>query len=351
MGFRRADGIGIRYHLTRAPTACRTATPPHRSRPVTAETSLTTPAPPQPDEPRRSRIPRFLSFLNRHRPRISVAVGIFVAVVGIYALSLVGVHYLQRSEGPLPPLDLSEGGGNATIVQLRLEELKTTANRLTVNVLVYPPESLYDKRFDVLAKNVAVRLYPTSDLGDLQFPAGKAPAQVRTTVEAHGDPGNWPFDTYKTEKISADTLVGFGDDRRKVPAHVEVTGSLDGWDVTESQVAESGTGAGDDSNLVITLKRAKGPLVFDLAICLVLISLPTLALLVAIPMAIGKRKFLPPFATWYAAMLFAIVPLRNILPGSPPPGSWIDQAIVQWVMIALVAAMGLYIISWVRQGD
>nr|WP_232070593.1 DUF4436 family protein [Mycobacterium lacus] len=25
-------------------------------------------------------------------------------------------------------------------------------------------------------------------------------------------------------------------------------------------------------------------------------------------------------------MLFAIVPLRNILPGSPPPGSWVDQA-------------------------
>jgi hypothetical protein len=50
-------------------------------------------------------------------------------------------------------------------------------------------------------------------------------------------------------------------------------------------------------------------------------------------------------------MLFAIVPLRNILPGSPPPGSWIDQSIVQWVLIALVLAMSLYILAWVRQGD
>lgn len=49
----------------------------------------------------------------------------------------------------------------------------------------------------------------------------------------------------------------------------------------------------------------------------------------------GRRKFLPPFATWYAANRFAIVPLRNILPGSPPPGAWIDQAIVQWVLTAL----------------
>lgn len=79
----------------------------------------------------------------------------------------------------------------------------------------------------------------------------------------------------------------------------------------------------DNGDVVITLKRAKGPLIFDLGICLVLISLPTLALLVAIPMAMGRRKFLPPFATWYAANLFAIVPLRNILPGRrhPAPGS------------------------------
>jgi Domain of unknown function (DUF4436) len=103
--------------------------------------------------------------------------------------------------------------------------------------------------------------------------------------------------------------------------------------------------------VVVTLHRAKGPLIFDLGIILVLISLPTLALLVAIPMALGRRKFVPPFATWYAANLFAIVPLRNILPGAPPPGSLIDQALVQWVLLALAAAMALYIFAWVRQGD
>ncbi|ORB08437.1 hypothetical protein BST30_03965 [Mycobacterium mantenii] len=32
--------------------------------------------------------------------------------------------------------------------------------------------------FDVMANDVAVRLYPTSDLGDLQYPKGKAPAQL-----------------------------------------------------------------------------------------------------------------------------------------------------------------------------
>ncbi|MGO9156912.1 DUF4436 domain-containing protein [Mycobacterium sp.] len=278
-----------------------------------------------------------------------------MAVITVYVLSLLGVHQLQEAEAPLPPLDLSQGGGDATIVQLRLEELKPTANRLTVNVLVYPGISAYDNRFDVLATDVAVRLYPTSDLGDLHYPKGKAPAQLSTTVEAHGDVGNWPFDTYSTEPISADAFVGSGDNIKKVPARVEVTGDLDGWDVSVNRVHDPAAlptqRGSDNGNVVITLRRAKGPLIFDLGICLVLIALPTLALLVAIPMVLGRRKFLPPFATWYAANLFAIVPLRNILPGAPPPGSWIDQAIVQWVLIGLVTAMSLYILAWVRQGD
>lgn len=289
------------------------------------------------------------------RSRILIGMIILLVVVIAYALSLVGVHILQRSEGPLPPLDLSQGGGDATIVQLRLEELKPVANRLTVNVLVYPAISAYDNRFDVLGTDVAVRLYPPSDLGDLHYPKGKAPAQLTSTVEAHGDPGNWPFDTYRTESISADAFVGSGDGLKKVPARVEITGSLDGWDVTVNRVHDAAAlptaRSMDNGNVVITFKRAKGPLIFDLGICLVLIALPTLALLVAVPMALGRRKFLPPFATWYAANLFAIVPLRNILPGAPPPGSWIDQAIVQWVLIALVTAMSLYIFAWVRQGD
>src|SRR5580693_7071519 len=289
------------------------------------------------------------------KPRIAIGVGVLVVVIAAYALSLLGVHFLEKSEGPLPPLDLSQGGGDATIVQLRLEELKPVANRLTVNVLVYPGISAYDNRFDVLGTDVAVRLYPTSDLGDLHYPKGKAPAQLSTTIEAHGDPGNWPFDSYKTEPLSADAFVGTAEGLKKVPARVEVTGSLDGWDIIVTRVHDPSAlptaRAADNGNVVITLRRAKGPLIFDLGICLVLISLPTLALLVAIPMALGRRKFLPPFATWYAANLFAIVPLRNILPGAPPPGSWIDQAIVQWVLIALVTAMTLYILAWVRQGD
>jgi hypothetical protein len=289
---------------------------------------------------------------KQQRRRIPIVAIVLTGFVIAYALSLVGVHLLQKSEGPLPPLDLSQAAPDETVVQISLEELKATTNRLTVNVLIYPGESLYDKRFDELNTDISVRLYPPNDLGDLTYPKGKAPAQVSTTIKAHGNPGTWPFDSYRTQPLSADVFVGTGAERKRIPALVVVTGSMDGWDASVQRNTDtSETGNHNTSNVVVTLHRAKGPLIFDLGIILVLISLPTLALLVAIPMALGRRKFVPPFATWYAANLFAIVPLRNILPGAPPPGSLIDQALVQWVLLALATAMALYVFSWVRQGD
>ncbi len=78
------------------------------------------------------------------RSRRGIAFGVVILLVffAAYGLSLLGVHLLQRSEGPLPPLDLSQAGPDDTVVQIRLEELKPTTNRLTVNVLIYPGESL-----------------------------------------------------------------------------------------------------------------------------------------------------------------------------------------------------------------
>ncbi|OOK84472.1 putative conserved transmembrane protein [Mycobacterium kansasii] len=140
------------------------------------------------------------------RKHLVLDVSIIVGVAVVYVLSLVGYHWLASTPGPLPKPDV--GTTEDTVVLVRFEQLHTVANRLDVKVLVMPDDSMIDKRLDVLTTDTSVRLYPTNDLGDLQYPVGKSPAQVATTIEAHGDPGNWPFDTYTTDTIQADVLVG-----------------------------------------------------------------------------------------------------------------------------------------------
>ncbi|OBA61699.1 DUF4436 domain-containing protein [Mycobacterium sp. 1100029.7] len=279
----------------------------------------------------------------KDKSRVFLGLGVLIAFIVVYALSLFGFHLLGRSAAPLKAPDLN--AADDTVVLVRLEELKTVANRLSVKVLVYPKEEMWDSRLEVLKSDTAVRMDPPNDLGDLVYPAGKSPAQVATTIEAHGDPGIWPFDSYETDTLSADVLVGSGDERKYRPARLEVAGKLDGWDVSVARVGEGG------DSVTITLHRSKAPLIFDLGICLVLFALPTMALAVVIPMMLGKRKLVPPFGGWFAALLFAVIPIRNFLPGAPPPGAWIDQALVIWVLIALVGAMGLYMFTWYKRTD
>jgi Domain of unknown function (DUF4436) len=51
----------------------------------------------------------------------------------------------------------------------------------------------------------------------------------------------------------------------------------------------------------------------------------------ATQIALVRRKFVPPFVTWFAAMLFAVM--------------------VIWVLMALVGTMALYMVTWYRQSD
>jgi hypothetical protein len=319
----------------------------HQAPPPPPPTTPPGPPPPTPPAPPQAAPPPVAP--PKRSRRWLIGVGLLVAFIGVYVLSLIGVHLLAKSSAPLKAPDLN--ATDDTVVLVRLEELKTVANRLSVKVLVKPQESMWDSRLDVLNTDTAVRMDPANDLGDLVYPAGKSPAQVATTIEAHGDPNNWPFDSYATDTLSADVLVGTGDARQYKPARVEVTGALEGWDVSVKRVGEASQESDRADNVIITLHRAKGPLIFDLGICLVLFSLPALAFAVAIQIALGKRKFVPPFVTWFAAMLFAVIPIRNFLPGSPPPGAWIDEALVIWVLIALVGAMGLYMLTWYRKSE
>ena len=156
---------------------------------------------------------------------------------------------------------------------------------------------------------------------------------------ASGSADRWPFDRYTTKTISAEVFVGTGESRRFVPARIEVSGSLYGWDVRADRSTSSGEAVVPDDDATIYFCAHADRQALIIGICLVLITLPALALFVAIEMLTGKRKFQPPFGTWFAAMLFAVVPLRSVLPGSPPPGSWIDEAVVLWVLIALAVAM------------
>ncbi len=272
-----------------------------------------------------------------------------VAIVAIYAGSVIGYLWLDSSAHVLQPGDLQ--ARTETVILLELTAIHPTDNTVDVDVQVIPEKSFLDPRFDTLNTDMAVRLCPCIEVGEFVFPQGQAPKVVKTSLTIRGEADRWPFDTFTTSTIGADVMVGSGEARRFVPARVEVSGSLSGWDIRSDRGGPSPHAGSPDDSASVSFGRARGPLALIFGICLVLLTLPAMALYAAIEMLLGKKKFQPPFSTWFAAMLFAVVPIRNVLPGSPPPGSLIDEALILWVLVALVTAMLIYVVAWVRRSD
>ncbi len=128
---------------------------------------------------------------------------------------------------------------------------------------------------------------------------------VPLTLAGHRE--RWPFDTYLSGPIEVQLFRG--GDTSNPPELVPLTfiDHVSGFKFSASKIS------GQEAYR-LTARRAVSTALFAVVICGVLITIAALGLFVAIQTIRDRRKFQPPMTTWYAALLFAVVPLRNALP-------------------------------------
>jgi phage shock protein PspC (stress-responsive transcriptional regulator) len=100
----------------------------------------------------------------------------------------------------------------------------------------------------------------------------------------------------------------------------------------------------------IDAARSGSTIAFGFVLLTLMVLMPCLVLFVAIAAFRAKRKVEPSFMSWMGAMLFATIPLRTFLPGSPPIGSWIDFLVVLWVVVGLISGLAIYVAAWWKWG-
>lgn len=269
------------------------------------------------------------------------------AIVAVYLASVVGYFWLDSSASELKPIDLQRSG--ETVVLVELTSIRPVEDSAAATVTVLPDPALLDES-GALTTDLSVRLFPSNDFDQLCYQRGDVPGREQTTLHLHGDADHWPFDSFRTGSLSADAFIGSCDSRDQTPARVAVEGSINGWNIHSDHGETAGARHGYD-NVTVSFSRARGPLALIAGFCLVLLTLPAIALYVSVEMLLGRKAFQPAFSTFFASMLFAVVPIRNLMPGSPPAGSWVDEAITVWVLIALTVATVIYVVAWMRRAD
>lgn len=272
---------------------------------------------------------------SKSRLRASVIVAaVFLAYI------LVVVAYAIGDSPADPDTHVADPAG--ALVYLDMNSVDGEDFSLGVRVSVYPGRDLLDDN-GYPRDGLVVDVSPIADDRVLLFEAGRSIGPVASTIYSDGDIRQWPFDRYRADSVVVRVFADTSE-REPIPSTVVVTDSLTGWNVDAGPVDHA---SGEQFD--ITVSRNVASKVFALAICMVLLALPACALFVAVQTLRSRKKFQPPMVTWFAVMLFAVLPIRNLFPGAPPTGSWVDFSVVLWVVLGLVVAMIAYVYAWWRE--
>jgi hypothetical protein len=256
-----------------------------------------------------------------------------VALVGLVACAMVMsvALYINGSASQRIPAH-GAATSDGTTVTLDAMSISKSYSEFVGDLIIKPAPALVDPATDGLKQDLTVAVTSATTPVRRTYSRGMLPGVFPVPLTLARDVEGWPFDSYDTGPITVELFTG----PAQVPERANVTfvDRLTGWKVHVTRV-----NANASSPYEIQLQRSASTMVFAIA---------TVGLFVAIQTTRDPRRFQSPMTTWYAAMLFAVVPLRNALPGSPAFGSWIDLTIVLWVLVALVVSMLLYIAAWWR---
>jgi hypothetical protein len=271
--------------------------------------------------------------LLTNSPYISVVVGVMIITVTVL--------YFDTAESQRAPA-VGRPTGSGTTVTLNVVSIANTYNELVGDLVIKPGPGLVDPATDGLKQDLTVAVTSVTTPVRRTYTKGMLPGVFPVPLTLARDVERWPFDSYYTGPITVTLFTGAA----QTPERVNVTfvDRLAGWKVMVGRV----NNANPLSPYVVQLQRSASTMIFAIVILLIFVAIAAVGLFVAVQTARDPRRFQSPMTTWYAAMLFAVVPLRNALPGSPAFGSWIDLTIVLWVLVALVVSMLLYIAAWWR---
>lgn len=289
---------------------------------------------------------------NRRTVVRVVAVAVVLALVYALVVTLYAVSGSVTSLGESQP-EPEKGG--VTVV-LTVEGVDAAHQRIDMSVHIDPSETLFTGNGLALAEDIHVIVAPVEGNQSLVFPADSAIATKPVRVLANGEIGNWPFDGYRADELVVLAYVTSGGVSRPIPTHVWFSGDVPGWRVNVTQIGEAPKELPATLNealavwphIDVTSARSGSTVAFAFVLLALLVVMPCLVLFVAITAFRGRRKLEPSFMGWMGAMLFATIPLRTFLPGSPPIGSWIDFTVVLWVVAGLVVGLAVYVAAWAR---
>lgn len=263
---------------------------------------------------------------------------VIVAVGGLSAVGILG-YTGEREVRQAQYLTGDSTSPNRVDLDVTLQRVDPVTRQLTVVVL---PELRGRLAQDADALEPAADLVidtPSLTQGTLRYPAGeRVSAQNITLGLDTGVLSDYPFDHYTT-------TVGFFASAGGQPVAVNMV--FRNYDPLFLVTPTGAAGQAGEVSADLRFSRSRGTLLLAWFLMATMWVLALSVLGAAIVLVRHRRGLVWPALGWMAATLFALVAVRNTVPGSPPIGSLFDYAAFLWaeavvaLSLAVTAACGI----------
>lgn len=278
-----------------------------------------------------------------------------VAFVALFGLTLFG----YANSGQTRVLERSARVGDGVNVNIDLVSIDPERHVITLRATLFPEGRYLDGEDNTFAVPLRVTSLAPKDSVIYDIDAGQAVGgSLDFDLPVVGNPQNYPLDHYDysyTDTQAADLIRAapvlrveeVGDGGKGIPVEVgpgsDDPAGLVGWAEQWRLVAD-----GPKLRAELSVQRSGAVIGAVAVVVFLVLSMAALAAAVAWAVATRRRPIEATHASWFAAMLFALIPLQRLLPGAPEIGAWIDVCVFLWVAVVLMAAMGVFMISWLR---
>lgn len=240
-----------------------------------------------------------------------------VALIAVMAAGL-GLYMVGRSNADTVYTYGNLGQPDRVALRMSIKRIDAATQTAAIEVDVTPLGALAGASGYFTSD--AVLLMPTAAKSDpVKIEAGQPISTLDAKFAMDGVLTDYPFDRYRTRPI----FQLLGADGQSLPTTVTIVNGDPFFKVAADFAADTDA---DPTVVDLDLRadRSTPTVVFALFIVILMLGLAIAAATAACYVLRGKRGLLWPACSMMAALLFALIPLRSAVPGSPPIGSVID---------------------------
>lgn len=286
--------------------------------------------------------------------RLVLVVGLGIAVSAAMYAAGVGLYFAAQHGPPKFVKNPSRQSRVQLDALVRPTSIDPNRGDLTLRVEVRPGPGLVGSDGVSVTRAVSIDIVGGTGTASYRYGPGDRISPIDLTIGAAGNVNSYPFDSYKS--VFAVVVVASpsggtslqGAAAPAVRARLAFDGTLSGYRIAAGPLRPEN----DDPNtlaLHLAINRARLTETFAILILILQALLAATAAALALVIWRRHRRAEIPMLTWLAALLFAIVPLRNAMPGAPPIGALVDVLIFFWAVTIIALSLVCVLVAWARQ--